>query len=115
MADDAAVFDAFMEAYKLPKDDPEKKDKIQAALKKAAEVPLETAKTASAALRTIAAANDLSSPTVVSDMKCARHLLRATIPSALENVKINLGMIKDADYVAKTREEIKNVLKSICQ
>ena len=41
MADDAAVFDAFMEAYKLPKDDPEKKDKIQAALKKAAEAKAE--------------------------------------------------------------------------
>ncbi|MEK7721496.1 MAG: glutamate formimidoyltransferase, partial [Elusimicrobiota bacterium] len=50
VAEDAVSFDGFMEAMKIPKDDPERKVKMQAALKHAAEVPLKTARLASEAL-----------------------------------------------------------------
>jgi len=94
--DDAAAFDRFMEAMSLPKDDPSRPARIQAELKHAAEVPLKTAQIAAGALATAKAAAPLASPAVVSDINCAIHLLKAAAQCAAENVRINLGGIKDA-------------------
>lgn len=95
-ADDAAAFDRFMEAMSLPKDDASRPARIQAELKHAAEVPLRTAQIAAGALATAKAAVPLASPAVVSDINCAIHLLKAAAQCAAENVRINLGGIKDA-------------------
>ncbi len=95
--DDAAAFDRFMEAMSLPKDDPSRPARIQAELTHAAEVPLKTAQIAAGALATAKAAAPLASPAVVSDINCAMHLLKAAAQCAAENVRINLGGIKDAN------------------
>jgi len=94
-ADDAAAFDRFMEAMSLPKDDASRPARIQAELKHAAEVPLRTAQIAAGALATAKSAVPLASPAVVSDINCAIHLLKAAAQCAAENVRINLGGIKD--------------------
>jgi glutamate formiminotransferase len=94
--DDAAAFDRFMDAMALAKDDPSRPARIQAELKCAAEVPLKTAQIAAGALATAKAAAPLASPAVVSDINCALHLLKAAAQCAAENVRINLGGIKDA-------------------
>ena len=95
-ADDAAAFDRFMDAMSLPKDDAARPARIQAELKHAAEVPLKTAQIAAGALATAKNAVPLASPAVVSDINCAIHLLKAAAQCAAENVRINLGGIKDA-------------------
>lgn len=95
-ADDAAAFDRFMEAMSLPKDDASRPGRIQAELKHAAEVPLRTAQIAAGALATAKQAVPLASPAVVSDINCAIHLLKAAALCAGENVRINIGGIKDA-------------------
>ena len=95
-ADDAAAFDRFMDAMSLPKDDASRPARIQAELKHAAEVPLKTAQIAAGALATAKNAVPLASPAVVSDINCAIHLLKAAAQCAAENVRINLGGIKDA-------------------
>ncbi len=93
--DDAAAFDRFMDAMSLPKDDATRPARIQAELKHAAEVPLKTAQIAAGALATAKSAAPLASPAVVSDINCALHLLKAAAQCAAENVRINLGGIKD--------------------
>ncbi len=95
-ADDAAAFDRFMDAMSLPKDDASRPARIQAELMHAAEVPLKTAQIAAGALATAKNAVPLASPAVVSDINCAIHLLKAAAQCAAENVRINLGGIKDA-------------------
>jgi len=94
--DDAEAFDRFMAAMSLPKDDPGRAVKMQDALKHAAEVPLKTAQAAAGALAVARAAAPLAGAAVVSDMNCAMHLLKAAALCAAENVRINLGGIKDA-------------------
>lgn len=94
--DDAQAFDLFMAAMSLPKDDPARAGKMQDALKHAAEVPLKTAQQAAGALAVARAAAPLAGPAVASDMNCAIHLLKAAAQCAAENVRINLGGIKDA-------------------
>ena len=94
-ADDAAAFDHFMEAMSLPKDDPARPGKMQHALQHAAEVPLKTAQQAAGALAVARAAAPLAGAAVASDINCAMHLLKAAALCAAENVRINLGGIKD--------------------
>ena len=95
-ADDAEAFDRFMAAMSLPKDDPARAGKMQEALKHAAEVPLKTAQISAGALAVARTAAPLAGTAVASDINCAMHLLKAAALCAAENVRINLGGIKDA-------------------
>lgn len=95
-ADDAAAFDRFMAAMSLPKDDASRPAKMQDALKHAAEVPLKTAQQAAGSLAIARTAAPLAGAAVASDINCAMHLLKAAALCAAENVRINLGGIKDA-------------------
>jgi glutamate formiminotransferase len=95
-SDDAAAFDRFMAAMSLPKDDPSRAAKMQDALKHAAEVPLKTAQISAGALAVARTAAPLAGAAVASDINCAMHLLKAATLCAAENVRINLGGIKDA-------------------
>ena len=95
-ADDAAAFDKLMDAMALPKDDAARPARMQAALLHAAEVTLKTAQVSAGALAVARQALPLAGSAVASDLNCAVHLLRAAAQCAAENVRINLGGIKDA-------------------
>ncbi|MEK7857575.1 MAG: glutamate formimidoyltransferase [Elusimicrobiota bacterium] len=92
---DAAAFDLFMAAAGMPKDDVDRAPRMQAALIHAAEVPLQTTGKAVEAYGLVLATLPLSGSAVASDMNCAAHLLKAAAHCAAENVRINLGGIKD--------------------
>ena len=91
---DAEAFDGFMAAAGLPKDDPARLQRMQEA-SKAAEVPLETARTAAEARGLCQGMASLVSSAVSSDLNSALHLLRAAVLCAAENVRINLQSLKD--------------------
>jgi glutamate formiminotransferase len=110
-SDDAAAFDKFMEAAALPKDDASRPAKMQAALVHAAEVPLRTAAAAAEAHGLVREALPLSGAAVASDMNCALHLLKAAALCAAENVRINLGGIKDQGKVKDLSERLEPCLK----
>ncbi len=117
---DSEAFQAILKSYRLPKDfDKERKLRslaIQAAWVEAAQVPLENARLC---LQTLGLAADLAgrtNPRAESDMDCAWHLARAGALGCLENVKINLGSIKDAAIVsalAQQTKEIENQLEAL--
>lgn len=44
--------------------------------------------------------------TISSDMQCAAHLLRAAVQCAAENVRINLGSMKDAEAVRQIESRL---------
>ncbi|HAN04672.1 MAG TPA: hypothetical protein DCQ25_05360 [Elusimicrobia bacterium] len=110
VAEDAASFDGFMEAMKIPKDNPERKVKMQAALKHAAEVPLKTARLASEAMAGLTVCAGSISSHVMSDFKSARYLLEAAIRCAAENVFINAEGIEDKAFGEKITAEVKGYL-----
>ena len=110
VAEDSASFDGFMEAMKLPKDNPERKVKMQAALKHAAEVPLKTARLASEALAGLQVCGAYVSPQVRSDYKSAGYQLEAAIRCASENVFINAEGLEDKVYAGKIIAEVKGYL-----
>jgi formiminotetrahydrofolate cyclodeaminase len=97
-------------AYKLPKDsDAEKAARtaaIQEALKGATEVPLRVAKAAMETYQLAQLAMEKANPNVASDARVALLLAEAAREGARANVDINLGMIKDEQFLARMRDEL---------
>ena len=107
--EDSEAYDAVVAARRLPKDTEaqkaERAQKIAAANKHAAEVPM---RTAAASARLLAALPELAekgNPNAVSDAGAAALLLDACLEAALLNVGINLSGIEDAAFVAEMQRE----------
>jgi methenyltetrahydrofolate cyclohydrolase len=107
---DSEAYDAVLAAYRLPKaSDDEKlarKAEIQAAMKRAAEMPLDTMRYAAEALEAAPIVGRLGSANAASDVVVAIELLSAAARGARANVEINLESLDDAAYVARLREEV---------
>ena len=93
--EDEAAFNAVMDAYKLPKDAPDRRQKIEEALVKAAEVPLATMKLAMEGVELADAIAEHGTKNAVSDAAVAALQLQAGFLGAKLNVLINAGLMKD--------------------
>jgi len=107
--EDSEAYDDVVAARRLPKDTDEQKaaraERIARANRRAAEVPMQTAR---AAVRLLAALPDLvekGNPNAASDVGAAALLLDACAEGALLNVGINLSGIDDAALVAELQRE----------
>ncbi len=106
VGEDAASYDAFMAALKIPKDNPARKAAMQGALEHAAQVPLKTARLAAEALAALEYKDGISAH-VISDYKSARYQLEAAIRCAAENVFINAESLENKAFAEKAVKEVK--------
>jgi len=111
--EDAAAFEKVMTALKMPKDD---ENQIQArgdALEKAtigaAAVPLETARTALAALAAGEALAEHGSRSAVSDVACGALCLEAAARAAAYNIQINVAGMEGAEARARFEGELAEI------
>ena len=106
---DTAAFDGVMAAFRMRKEtDAERADRaaaIQAAFREAAAVPAEVARRAGDLLPSAVEVIRTGNANAASDGLAAAHLLFAGVQTALANVAINLGSIKDAGLVTAYRGE----------
>jgi len=111
--DDAASYDAVMAAFKLPQSNSEeiqqRNEAIEAATKKAAEVPIRVAENGSQLNKRLLQLERISLASMKSDLQVARLMAVAGAQGALANVEINLDGLKDTAYVAKMRERVAEV------
>jgi glutamate formiminotransferase/formiminotetrahydrofolate cyclodeaminase len=107
---DAASYDAVMAASKLPQGKAEEKQKressIQAATKRASDVPLRVAEHTVALFERLGQLDAIAAASMRSDLEVARYMAAAGARGALANVEINLDGIADSAYVAETRSKI---------
>ncbi len=112
---DANSFDSVMKAYKLPKETDEEKayrsQMIQDGMKYAASVPLDVAEKTEMLFDDIAELVKLGNVNAQTDALVAAMMARTAILSALYNVKINLGSIKDEAYVAAMKLRVVSLEK----
>jgi len=106
ISEDSKAFGLVMDAFKIPKEDPSRKDKIREALIVAAMVPLETAKICYE-IKKIALNIEGIKKDVISDYRSGIYLLDAAIKCALENVYINCDMIDDENKKNEILNEAK--------
>lgn len=108
---DSESFNAYMEALTLPKDSEEEKARrrqaMQEALKGACKVPLHVAGKCQKVLEMAAVAVERGNINTASDAMVAVLLGRASVLGAVNNVLINLGGIKDEEFV--------NEMKAACR
>lgn len=102
---DAAAFAPLSRAYGIPKDDPARAEIMEAALKRAAEPPLEIMRRCAAALDVIADYAAKGSALAISDAGCAAALAIAAMKAAALNVRINTKSMADREAADKMNAE----------
>ncbi|MBP2681162.1 MAG: glutamate formiminotransferase [Candidatus Krumholzibacteriota bacterium] len=111
--DDSKAFDEVMAAMRLPKKtDDEKRIReqtIEAATKKAVEVPLSVVNRCAEAVDLVETVAKNGNENSISDAGVAALALRAAAAGAALNVFINLPGLSDKKYAAKTRREAADV------
>lgn len=107
--EDAAAYTLVSDAYKLPKETPEQETSrtaaIQAALMKAAEVPLETARWCAEVAELAAICAHKGNTNACSDAGVAALLAEAAAKGAAYNVRINVVAMPDKSAGAALAEE----------
>ena len=110
---DAKAYQEVLAAFKLPKNtDSEKKQRssaIQQAFKTAAKVPLGVARDAITIMDLASRAIARGNQNALSDGAVAVLACRAAVLAAAYNVKINLGGIKDPDFVEEMTRQIEDL------
>src|SRR3712207_6264975 len=108
--EDSDSFNKIMAAFKMPKETEEQKKErskiIQEGFKGAATVPLNVAKDAFALLPLAEKVVVKGNQNAVTDGAVAAMSARTAVLSALYNVKINLGSIKDEEFVADLKKQV---------
>ena len=112
--EDTKAFTQVMMAYKLPKDTDEEKalrsKRIQEAMKAAAQLPMKVAIICMEVLEMSSQMLDIGNVNAASDAAVAGRMAHAAMWSAIYNVKINLGSIKDQDFVADMSTQVTSVV-----
>ncbi len=107
---DAAAYDAVSQAFRMDRATEEAKrarsQAIQAALRGAADIPLETATASLALLKLTVQVARVGNVNALCDAGVASHLALASLHGARLNVEINLASLKDEAYVAATRRRL---------
>ena len=102
---DAQSFNLIMAAFKLPKNTLEEKtirlNAIQAATKKAIEIPLEVMETSLNCFESIKKMAEIGNPNAITDVGVAALCTRTAVIAAFLNLKINCKSLDDKDFVKK--------------
>ena len=115
--EDTQAFNDVMKAFKLPKDTDEQKKQRSAAIqegyKKAAEVPLKTAEICAQILDVALVVAKKGNQNSITDAGVSALLARAGVSGAALNVKINLGSIKDTEFVEQTMATLEKLEETV--
>ena len=116
---DSEAYNEVFACFKLPKATDEEKAArsaaIQEATKKAALIPLEVARKALDMMTIIADVVHLGNRNAVTDACVAMMSARSAVLGALLNVRINLGSLKDREFVLQLQTEADKIEQAACQ
>ncbi len=112
---DAEVFEPLSKAYGLPKETAEqaahKAKVMEECSKEACSVPLEIMRKAYAGIKIHERMGQIGTKLAISDVGCGVAFLKAALVSGQLNVLINLGAIKDDQFIKETVAEMDHLLE----
>ncbi len=107
---DTQAYDNLSKSLMLPKGTPEEKEArtraVQERLKEATTVPYATGKLASSIIHHLSTLLERGNKNAASDVYCAALFLSSSVYGSMQNVKINLGLIKDTAFVDEYRKKM---------
>lgn len=113
--EDAASFERVMAAYRMPKENTEQAAKreqaIEIAGRDAIAAPRQTAKYALAVLKYLAELSKIGNPNAFPDLTTGSHLALVAVKGASYNIGVNLPMLKDQEFVDRSRQMIKALIE----
>lgn len=116
---DSEAYDGVFACFKMPKTTDEEKAArsaaIQEATKHAALVPMQVARNAYELMTVVADVARLGNRNAVTDACVAMMSARSAVLGALMNVRINLGSLKDKEFVAKLAQEADELERLACE
>jgi formiminotetrahydrofolate cyclodeaminase len=111
---DADSYQAVMASLKLPRETEQQKNSrqeaMQASLKKAAKVPMETLRASQGLMEMAQQAFEQGDPIAITDAGAAVHLAYAAGQIAASNVRINLSQIEDQGFRLECSREVEDKL-----
>ena len=114
--EDTEAFNDVIKAFRMPKETDEHKKKrsnaIQEGYKTAAQVPLKTAQICTKILDIAKVLAEKGNQNSITDAAVSALMAKAGVESAILNVRINLGSIKDEAFVGKISNELSELEKS---
>ncbi|HEX8137319.1 MAG TPA: glutamate formimidoyltransferase [Pyrinomonadaceae bacterium] len=114
-ARDAESFQRVMDARALPQGDEDERsaraNRVEAALKGAATVPLEVAGVALQVLELLETLAEIGNPNALSDAATGAQLALAAVTSARYNVLVNTAEIEDEEFTAEHRSRAGDLLE----
>jgi formiminotetrahydrofolate cyclodeaminase len=111
---DAEEFEPLSKAYGLPKDTPEqikfKEETLETCSKNACGVPLEIMRKSFEGIKIHQRMGEIGTLIAISDVGCGVVFLKSSLIAAQLNVIININTIKDQEFVASVKKEMKQLL-----
>lgn len=108
---DAEAFAPLAAAYRLPKDDPNRPQRLEDGAKAACQVPLEIMALAAKALNAIQVFAEKGSMLAISDAACGAVCCKAALESGALNVWINTRSMTDRAYAEKINRQAQTLLE----
>ena len=116
---DSEAYDAVFACFKMPKATDEEKAvrsaAIQEATRHAALIPMEVARKALEVMPVIADIARLGNRNAITDACVAMMAARSAVLGALLNVRINLGVLKDKEFVQELQAEADRMEQTACR
>ena len=116
---DSEAYDAVFACFKMPKATDEEKAArsaaIQEATRHAALIPMEVARKALEVMPVIADIARLGNRNAITDACVAMMAARSAVLGALLNVRINLGVLKDKEFVQGLQAEADRIEQTACR
>jgi len=113
--EDIEVYEQLSSIFKLPRESGDRKEKMQQALKKAAEVPLKITELGVEIMRLNKELFPICNERLISDIGVSLSLAYSSIEIGILNVEINLASIKDEQFNKTCKEKLENFTKTACQ
>lgn len=114
---DTAAFNGIMDAYGLPKSNPEQQAArtaaIQAATKHAIDIPMDVARTAMSALPLLRRMADHGNPNSITDAGVGAMAIRTAVLGAILNARVNAADLADKDYVSNILRECEEMKEAV--
>lgn len=107
---DAAAFSPLAKAYSIPKEQEDRDEIMEEALRIACEPPMQIMEVAAKAIVHIERLAEIGSALAISDVGVAATFARAAMEGASLNVYINAASFKDRDYAEKVASRADELL-----